>query len=85
MAARQVPGDTQRNLQVTAEFSGRTFKHVLVPVWLVSYRYAGKPYQIAVNGWTGAIAGERPYSAAKIALAVLAAVLVLLIVAALQS
>ena len=82
MAARQVPGDTQRNLQVATEFTGRTFKHILVPVWLVVYRYHGKAYQIAVNGWTGEIAGERPWSWIKIAFAVLVALIVLAVVAA---
>jgi hypothetical protein len=48
---------------------------VLVPVWLLKYDYRSKPYQVIVNGCTGTMAGERPYSAWKIALAVLAVVL----------
>src|SRR6476620_2497366 len=35
MAASQVPGDTYRNLQIHPTFSKETFKHVLVPVWLL--------------------------------------------------
>ena len=73
LCAAQVPGDTHRGLQVQAQYSGRTFKHVLVPVWLVTYRYGRKNYQVAVNGYTGVVAGERPYSAWKILGAVLAA------------
>lgn len=84
MASSQVPGDTQRNLQVAADFTGRTFKHVLVPVWLVSYRFQGKPYQVVVNGWTGTIAGERPWSWVKIAVAVILALIVFAIIAASQ-
>ena len=60
-----------RNLQVQRTYSGRTFKHVLVPVWLVGYTYGSQNYQIVANGYTGAIAGERPYSWVKIALAAL--------------
>ena len=75
--AGQVPGDTQRNLQVSAHFTGRTFKHVLVPVWLIHYRFGGRTYQILANGHTGAVAGEQPYSWIKIAVAVLAALVVL--------
>jgi len=75
--AAQVPGDTHRNLQVQAHYSGRTFKHVLVPVWLVTYRYGRKSYQVAVNGYTGVVAGERPYSVWKILGAVLAVLAVL--------
>lgn len=79
LCAAQVPGDTHRGLQVQASYSGRTFKHVLVPVWLVTYRYGRKNYQVAVNGYTGVVAGERPYSAWKIIGAVLAVLLVLLL------
>jgi hypothetical protein len=77
LCARQVPGDTYRNLQVQREYQGRTFKHILVPVWLVGYTYGSKTFQIIANGYTGQIAGERPYSALKITLAVLATIMVL--------
>ena len=73
LCARQVPGDTQRNLQIHPVFSGRTFKHVLVPVWLLKYDYGSKAYQVIVNGYTGAIAGRYPYSFWRIALVVLLA------------
>jgi len=80
MCSQQVPGDTQRNLQIAPEYSDRTFKHVLVPVWLLTYDYRAKPYQVIVNGYTGAIAGRRPYSGWKIAFAVLLAILIGLMV-----
>ena len=80
LCAQQVPGDTQRNLQMQREYSGRTFKHTLVPVWLVGYTYGRKTFQIVANGYTGQIAGERPYSWVKIALTVLCAMVALLIV-----
>ncbi len=79
LCAREVPGDTQRNLQVASNYQGRTFKHILVPVWLVSYTYGTRNYQIVVNGYTGKTAGEHPLSWVKITLAVLAAILVILI------
>lgn len=79
LCSREVPGDTQRNLQVRAIHRGRTFKHILVPVWLVSYDYGRKSYQIIVNGYTGKIAGEHPLSWIKITLAVLAALIVILL------
>jgi hypothetical protein len=79
LCAQQVPGDTHRNLQVQATFKGRTFKHVLVPVWIVSYTYGSKSFQVITNGYTGAIAGERPWSWVKIFFAVMAALLALLV------
>jgi transcription initiation factor TFIIIB Brf1 subunit/transcription initiation factor TFIIB len=71
MCAGQVPGDTHRNLRVNARYSGQTFKHILAPVWLLTYMYGRRNYQVLVNGCTGAIAGDRPYSWIKITLFVL--------------
>jgi hypothetical protein len=79
LCARQVPGDTHRNLQVQATYSDRTFKHILLPIWLVSYLFGTKSFQVLVNGYTGKITGERPYSWIKITLAVLLVVFILLV------
>ncbi len=84
LASQQIGNPLQRNLQVAAQYSGRTFKHVLMPVWLVSYRYHGKAYQIVANGWTGQMAGERPYSWIKIAIAVVVGLILLALGAAFQ-
>jgi hypothetical protein len=84
LCAAQIPGDTHRNLAVTADYSGQTFKHVLLPVWLLNYQYGGTTYRIAANGFTGALAGNYPKSWIKIAFLVLAILIVLLVVAALR-
>jgi hypothetical protein len=72
MCAAQVPGDTHRNLQVQADYSGQTFKHILVPLWLLVYDYGARHFQVVINGYTGAIAGKYPKSWLKITLAVAA-------------
>lgn len=77
MCARDIRADTHRNLQVSANFDRQTFKHVLLPIWLVGYRYGSKDYQVVVNGATGQVAGEYPKSWVKITLAVIAALIVL--------
>ena len=71
LCAARVPGDTHRNLQVSADYSGQTFKHILVPIWLLTYNYGAAHYQVVANGYTGAIAGKYPKSWIKITLAVL--------------
>ncbi|MEX1165527.1 MAG: zinc ribbon domain-containing protein [Hydrogenophaga sp.] len=76
MAAQDIRADTQRNLQVEAQFSGQTFKHVLLPIWIVGYQYGAKDFQVVINGATGQVAGEYPKSWVKIALAVVVAVVV---------
>jgi len=80
LCAQQVPGDTHRDLQVGTAYSGQTFKHILVPVWLVNYTYGSKVFQIVINGYTGKIAGKHPLSWIKITLLVLAILFALLII-----
>jgi hypothetical protein len=72
LCAAQVPGDTQRNLQVQDDYSGQTFKHILAPLWLLTYNYGTRNFQVVINGYTGVIAGKYPKSWVKIFFAVLA-------------
>jgi hypothetical protein len=65
-----IGGDRQRIAQIDTQLSDITFKHVLLPVWLAAYKYRGKTYRFVVNGQSGRVQGERPYSAWKIAAAV---------------
>jgi ribosomal protein S27E len=76
MCANAIQADTLRNLQVDAQFDEQTFKHVLLPIWLVGYRYGARDFQVVINGATGQVAGEYPKSWVKIGFAVLAAALV---------
>ena len=78
MAASQIPGDTYRNLTINPTYSAETFKHILVPIWLLTYTYGAKMYQVVVNGHSGAMAGEYPKSFWKIA-----ALVVVVLIAAL--
>jgi ribosomal protein S27E len=76
MCGRQVPGDTYQNLNVNSQWSAQTFKHILVPVWLLTYDYRGASFQVVVNGYTGSIAGQYPKSWAKILIAIAILILV---------
>lgn len=68
---KEVPGDTQRNLQVRTTFRDVRFKHTLLPVWIAAYRYEGQVYRYLVNGHSGKAYGDAPYSKLKIALFVM--------------
>ena len=84
MCDSQVPGDTHRDLNVDAEFFERTFKHILVPIWLLTYTYGARTFHVVVNGYTGAIAGDHPKSFWKIfftVLGVLALIAIVLLIA----
>jgi hypothetical protein len=74
---RDIGGDEQRVHSVDTNYFDQTFKLLLLPVWIACYLYAGKTFTVLVNGRTGEVAGERPYSPLKIALAVLAAIVVI--------
>jgi uncharacterized Zn finger protein (UPF0148 family) len=74
--AQQVPGDTYRNLSVNTAFSNMTYKHVLFPVWIASYRYRDKVYQFLVNGQTGEVQGQAPISWIRVVLVILVVVIV---------
>lgn len=71
-----IGGDRQRIHGIDTQVSDASFKHILLPVWIAAYRYRGRSYRFVVNGRTGRVQGERPWSAWKIALAVLAALAV---------
>ena len=73
---RDIGGDEQRIHDVRTAFDDITFKHVLLPVWLAAYKYRGKTYRFVVNARTGKVQGERPWSAWKIAFAVLVALVI---------
>ncbi|PLX05104.1 MAG: hypothetical protein C0594_08255 [Marinilabiliales bacterium] len=63
---KDIGGDKQRIHRYNIKFSEITFKHILLPVWISAYRYNGKVYRFLVNGSTGEVQGERPYSFWKI-------------------
>ncbi len=77
MAVRDIGGDQQQVTGVRTRYAGLTFKHVLLPVWIGAYRYRGQVFQVVANAQSGTVSGERPVSAAKVALAVLLALILL--------
>lgn len=75
------PGQQKRNIRSGGgKWSGTTFKNVLLPLWVGTYQFHGKPYHLLVNGQTGKVAGTRPRDDLKIALVTLSALLLLALV-----
>jgi DNA-directed RNA polymerase subunit RPC12/RpoP len=74
---QDIGGDEQQVHSVNTSYFDLMYKLVLLPVWIAAYLHAGRSYQITVNASTGEVVGERPYSAAKIALAVVAAIVLI--------
>lgn len=82
---QRIGGDEQRIHSITTRHNAITFKHLLLPVWMLAYRYHDKAYQVVVNAGTGEVQGERPYSWVKILLAVLAVAAAAATIAAIAS
>lgn len=72
-ARRAIGGDAQRIERISTDYADETFKHVLLPIWTAAYRYNGQSYRFVVNGQSGRVQGERPWSIWKIAAAAIAA------------
>ena len=72
---QDIGGDHQRIHASDTRYGEIRFKHVLLPVWMSAFRFRDKTYRFAVNGRTGEVQGERPYSGWKIAFAILLAAL----------
>ncbi len=77
---QDIGGDEQMISDVRTHYSAVTFKHLLLPVYAGAYRLNQKVFQVVVNGRTGEVQGDRPYSFWKIALLVLSILLVILVI-----
>lgn len=68
----RIGGDEQQITSQKTNYSAITYKHLLLPVWLLAYRYRDKTYQVMINATTGKVSGHRPYSWVKITFAIIA-------------
>jgi predicted RNA-binding Zn-ribbon protein involved in translation (DUF1610 family) len=68
----RIGGDVQIIDSLDTRHDAVTYKHLLLPVWMLAYRYGKKSYQVVVNAGTGEVQGDRPWSWVKIMLAVFA-------------
>ena len=60
-------GREKRNLSLNgSSWSGMTYKHILLPLWIGSYTYKGKDYRLFVNGQMGKVGGYKPKDKVKV-------------------
>ncbi|GAB4580932.1 MAG: hypothetical protein Fur0022_36770 [Anaerolineales bacterium] len=61
------PGNEKRNVQIGAgSWSGMTYKHILLPLWVGTYHYKGEEFHVLVNGQTGKVGGSKPKDTVKV-------------------
>jgi predicted RNA-binding Zn-ribbon protein involved in translation (DUF1610 family) len=75
---RDIGGDEQRISSKSIHWRRTEYKHLLLPIWLLTVIYLDRPFQVYINGVTGEVHGQRPYSKAKIITAVTIALVVLI-------
>jgi hypothetical protein len=63
-----IGGDQQQISRMSTQYRDTSYKSVLFPVWTAQFKWKKKTYNYAINGQTGKVTGERPYSWLKIAL-----------------
>jgi hypothetical protein len=79
-----LPGDTSSGLACQTEFSDITSDLILLPIYLLTYRYQDKQNRFLINGQTGRLFGEKPISWQRIALAILVAIVLIALIAILM-
>ena len=77
--SRFLPGDTRSGLSVQTDLEVGGSDLILLPIHVLSYRYGDKVYRFLVNGQTGRVVGEKPWSGSRIAAVVIAVVLLVMI------
>ncbi len=68
---QDIGGDEQRVYDIQSYFNNNKFELYMLPCYISSYKYKNKEYQVVINGATGEIIGNRPYSYVKIILLVI--------------
>jgi hypothetical protein len=67
-----IGGDEQRIYSMDIHHADVRFKHLLLPLWISSFKYGERTFRVMVNARSGEVQGERPWSWIKITLFVLA-------------
>lgn len=73
-----VPGRA-RNVHVNVRIEGMASHPVLLPVWIMAYRFRDRVFRFLVNGQTGRATGQAPTSWTKITVAILITILAILL------
>ncbi|GEL95993.1 hypothetical protein [Cellulomonas composti] len=73
---RDIGGDEQQVHHVNTRYDQLMFKLILLPIWIATFMYAGRQWQVTINANTGEVVGQRPYSVPKIMAATIVALIV---------
>ena len=71
----QASSSRMRNFSMNLDFADESWRYILLPLYLATYRYEGQSWQIMINGQNGVIAGQRPVAWRRVWLVMVAALL----------
>ena len=78
---RENNADRVESLKTHMYYYDIRYKYLLAPIWISSYKYKNKVYNMMVNGETGKTSGKYPVSALRI-IALIAVILLFIIIIA---
>lgn len=62
---QRIGGDTQVVHSVNSRYDAITYKHLLLPVRLLAYKFNDRTFQVFINAATGEVQGERPTASGR--------------------
>lgn len=65
-AFAQIESPHVRNFSLNAAFNDEAWRLLLLPVYVTTYQFQGKAYQLVINGQTGRVAGDKPIAWLKV-------------------
>lgn len=74
---REHNADHVGNINMKTVYEDIKYKYLLLPIWMSSFKYQDKVYHFMVNGQNGKIAGKTPISPIRVAIAVIAGLVLL--------
>ncbi len=78
-AKKQPSKSRVRNFEMDMRYGDEAWRYILVPLYIATYFYNNKPYQLVLNGQDGRIVGQRPADWRKIGFTALTPALIGLI------
>lgn len=76
---QDIGGDMQQVTSMDVSWLSLAFSQLALPVWMLTVTYKERPFQVFINGVTGEVQGQRPWSSVKIGFAIAAAILVIVV------
>ena len=76
----EIGGNEQEIISLNKKFSDESFYLTGLPVWISSYKSGSKVFNISVDGVTGFVSGERPWSIIKLTIAFFSFLIVAIII-----